>query len=78
MRNNDIEASQTHEEPIAEVNVEEPKHGIEPPDGPPGNNPPNIPSETNESNCTDEENMECNKLNDVIVTTLEDLIDNNQ
>ena len=75
MPNNNIEASQTHEETIEEVNEKKPNDGIEPPDG---NNPPNIPSNTNESNCTDEENMECNKLNDVIETTLQDLIANNQ
>ena len=70
-----MKASQTPEEPNAEVNVKESKNGIEPPGG---KNHPNIPSNTNESNCTDEENIECNKLNDVIVTTLQDLIVNNQ
>tara|TARA_A100001015_G_C14591560_1_gene556879 strand:- start:95 stop:304 length:210 start_codon:yes stop_codon:yes gene_type:complete len=68
-----MKASQTYEEPIVNVNIKK-LNSTEPPDG---NNPPNILSNTNESNCTDEENMECNKLNDVIETTLQDLIANN-
>ena len=69
VRNNDIEESKTHEELIAEVNVT--KQDDEEPPG--GKYIPNILS-----NCTDEENMECNKLNHVIETTLQDLIANNQ